>query len=51
MPAGRSTKFITFDPLVDSPDTVEGVWYYDAGSNAFYYYNGTSWRQLTSAAL
>lgn len=49
-PSTSAVRSITFEPSSTQP-AVEGRLYYDSVGNAYYFYNGTSWRMLTSTAV
>jgi len=49
-PAGSVIRSATFEPL-GTPAAEEGKLYYDSVGNAFYFYNGTSWRRLSDEAI
>lgn len=50
-PAGHGVREITFAPTGTIAVTARGKIYYDSTANAFYYWNGSSWRRLASVAV
>jgi hypothetical protein len=49
-PSGSVIRSAVFEPST-TPAAVEGKLYYDSVGNAFYFYNGTSWRRLSDEAI